>query len=433
MKKIKIYNTLILVICYVQVIYSTTYVDLDIYKGHTCVKVHSGVVASWFEDNWNSLVSSVNETVYADNINSDQFWNTLRNSLEDGTFYNRVAGIRMSDSETGSDWFLKTVYSSIDQVPVSYKSTLPNGDSVILSGKMFLPKKKSVKNIIIASHYTICSNAEAPSYASSIEGIFATKDYIVLMPDYIGYGISDSLPHPYLHLESTVTSTIDLLKAALPYLRANCYEFNTSLILVGYSQGAAATLALQKKLEEQYKQDFDIQMVFAGAGPYDLAATFDFYLENPLTDIPCSLPMLIIGMNYGENLGLKREYFFQPVLQEVCPRLIDSKNIMMNEVNKELGHNIKELLKPAIFQKEFYPTSVLYDAVKKNCILKWKPQSPMFLFHSTQDNMVPFLNSKKLKEEFNNQHLDNIQYDFAPYGNHLNAAVTFFEKVYRCL
>ena len=418
----------------VNVIAQTTYyVDLDKYKDGTCVQASSGNVSSWFDDTWNSLVSSVNETVYSDNINTDRFWNTLHSSLEDGTFFNRVAGIRISDSETGSDLFLKTVYSSIDQIPVKYKSTLPNGDTVTLSGKMFLPKKKKVKNIIIANHYTVCSNAEAPSHANSIEGIFATKDYIVLMPDYIGYGISDSLPHPYLHLESSVTSSIDLLKAALPYLRSNCYDFDLSLILVGYSQGAAVTLAQQKELEENHPYEYPIQRVFAGAGPYDLAATFDYYLDHPVTDIPCSLPMLIIGMNYGENLQLKKEDFFQPVLMNACPRLIESKAKMMNEVNAELGHDIKKLLKPVIFNKNAYPTSVLYKAVKKNCIIHWTPQSDLYLFHSTEDNMVPFLNSQHLKTEFESQQLEETEYDFAPYGNHMNAAVTFFEKVYKSL
>ena len=47
--------------------------------------------------------------------------------------------------------------------------------------------------------------------------------------------------------------------------------------------------------------------------------------------------------------------------------------------------------------------------------------------------MVPFLNSENLKSEFDSQQLDNIQYDFAPYGNHMTAAVTFFEKVYKSL
>ena len=433
MQKNKIFSIVLMLYLAFQMTHAAVYVDLESYKGRTCQKQKDGMVAEFFKSGWRSFKSSVNETVFSDNINSEQFWNTLRTSLEDGTFYNRVAGIQTLDNQTGSDIFLRTLYSSIEQVPVKYKSVSPDGDSIMLSGKIFLPKKKEAKHIIIANHFTICADREAPSGASSLEGIFATKDYIVLMPDYIGYGISDSLTHPYLHLESTVSSAIDLLKADMHYLRANCYTFYSTVILVGYSQGGAATLALQKKLEEEYAYEFPVYKVFAGAGPYDLVGTFDYYISDTKTDIPCSLPMLILGMDYGEHLGLKREDFFQPLLMEKCPRWIESKSKMMNEVNSELGTDMNLLLKPVIFKKEAYPTSVLYEAVKKNCIVNWTPKSRLFLFHSTQDNMVPFLNSEHLKANFDAQHLENVQYDFAPYGNHMNAAVTFFEKVYKSL
>lgn len=413
------------------------YIDLDFYKEHIYQEKSKGIVEGVIEESllgmWSSFQANMNETVVSDNIGTEHFWNTLRGSLEDGTFSNRVANVQMEDNRTGSDIFMRNVYRTINQVAVKYKSISPTGDSIWVSGKIFLPKNKRAKNIIIASHYTICANSEAPSNASSIEGIFATKDYIVLMPDYIGYGISDSLPHPYLHLESTVAVTIDLLKAAIPYLTANAYTYNKSLILVGYSQGAAATLALQKELEEHYSYEFPICGVYAGAGPYNLVETFNFYIANPTTNIPCSLPMLILGMNYGEKLRLNIEDFFQPVLLEKYPRLIESKTQTMNKVNIELGNDIVQLLKPIIFEIDSFPTSVLFEAVKKNSIEIWNPKAHLFLFHSTDDDMVPFLNSKHIKSGFDACGVNNVQYDFAPYGNHMIAAVFFFEKVYKML
>ena len=413
--------------------HAVDYVDLESYRNSAYQQPQPGFLEKLFKPDWNSFKSSINESIFADNITSEQFWNTLRSSLEDGSFYNRVSQYKTSDKQSGGDIFLRTVYSSINQIPVKYKSVLPNGDSLLLSGKIFLPKNENAKHIIIANHYTICSNNEAPSNASCIEGIFAAKDYIVLMPDYIGYGISDTLTHPYLHLESTVNSALDLLRAVIPYLKANSYSYYPSIILIGYSQGAAATLALQKKIEEQFSHIHSIHKVYVGAGPYDLKGTFDYYISQHTTDIPCSLPMLISGINYGERLNLKQEDFFQPTLLEKYPTLIGSKAKSMNEVNAELGNNIDLLLKPIIYHPDSFPTSILYDAVQKNSIVHWTPKAKLFLFHSTEDNMVPFLNSEHLQKEFEKQHLDNVQYDFAPYGNHMRAAVYFFEKVYKSL
>lgn len=433
MKSNKIYIFFLLGCLTVSAWAETTYVNLDPYKGRTYSAPPKDVITELFDKGWESFRSSVKESVLTDNISSDQFWNALRSAQAEGTFYNRLANFQATNKLTSGDIFLKAVFSSVNQVPVLYKSVLPNGDSIQLSGKLFLPKNKQAKHIIIASHYTICADREAPSNAYSIEGIYAIKDYIVLMPDYIGYGVTDSLTHPYLHLQTSVSSAIDLLKAAIPYLKANEYTYYRSIILIGYSQGASVTLALQKTLEEQYANVYPIHKVFAGAGPYDLGATFDFYLQQPTTDLPCTLPMLILGMNYGENLGLNREDFFQPCLMEQCPRLIESKNHTLHEVNAALGHEISTLLKPVIFHKDEYPTSILYNAVQKNDILRWTPRSDLFLFHSTTDNMVPFLNSERIKSEFDRQQLQNVEYDFAPYGNHMNAAVTFFEKVYHSL
>lgn len=435
MQNIKIYSILVFAV-FISTITanSVEYEDLDSYKYRIqYAKPRQGFLESLFLSGWNAVHKSAKESFVAQNIESKAFWDAIRSSLEDGTFYNLVAGYKTANNNSGSDIFLQTIYASINKIPVKYKSVSPTGDSIMLSGKIFLPKSKEAKNIIIANHYTICSNSEAPSNANSIEGIFASKDYIVLMPDYIGYGISDSLPHPYLHLESAVRSAIDMLNAAIPYLRAKEYTYNPSLILIGYSQGAAATLALQKTLEEQYSNQFTIKQVFAGAGPYDLASTYDFYIGQQTMDIPCSMPMLVLGMDYGEGLGLKREDFFQPALLNKCPKLIESKRMTMTEVNAELGNNINLLFKPIIYHTDSFPTTVLYEAVCRNCIIQWTPKSKLFLFHSTEDNMVPFLNSERLKTEFDKQQLENIQYDFAPYGNHMRAAVYFFEKVYKQL
>lgn len=433
MKINKIYILIILACLSFAAKAQTSYVDLDSYNGRTFSVPPKDIISFFFDKEWDSFRSSAKESVFTDNISSNQFWKTLKSSQAEGTFYNQLANFQPTNKLTGKDLFLKAIYSSVNQVAVQYKSVLPNGDTIPLSGKIFLPKNKHAKHIIIASHYTICANKEAPSNTYSIEGIYAIKDYIVLMPDYIGYGITDSLTHPYLHLQSSVSSAIDLLNAAIPYLKANEYTFYNSIILIGYSQGAAVTLALQKALEEQYADIYPINRVFAGAGPYDLGATFDFYLQQPTTDLPCALPMLILGLNYGENLGLNPNDFFQPFLIERCPWLIKSKKQTLNEVNAALEHEISKLLTPIIFHKDKYPTSILYEAVQKNNILHWMPKSAMFLFHSTTDNMVPFLNSEHIKAEFDALQLKNIEYDFAPYGNHMNAAVVFFEKVYHSL
>lgn len=386
-----------------------------------------------FREGWNSITGTWQELVVANGLKAEAFWDVARKAVEANTMPFNIANYQVTEKHTGNDVAMQLVGAAIRQIVVTYRSVTPLGDSVTLSGKIFIPKQGTLRNIIVANHYTICSNAEAPSQAFSIEGVFASKGYIVIMPDYMGYGVSVDLPHPYLNLESTVTSSIDLLLAAIPYLSYHNYNFDKPLILVGYSQGGAVTLAMQRKLEEDYADRFTIKKVYAGAGPYDLAGTYDFYAAQDTTDIPCAVPMLVQGMNYSEQLGLDMQDYFHEKLLETYETLIESKKNNMYIVNATLGKDIHKLVTPLALNKDSFPTTKLYVALQKNSIVHWTPKAPLFMFQSTQDNMVPFLNSEHVREEFMLQHLENVEYDFAPYGNHLNAAVLFFEKVYRSL
>lgn len=420
--------------CMVSPLFAVNFVNLEDYRDlQPLPKAKEKPLEAILKNGWNEFKSNANESLVSDNINSVLFWDLLRVSVEEGTLYNKIANYRIPSYKTGGELFLYTLYASIYQIPVIYRSVTPAGDSIWLSGKIFLPRNKNAKNIIIANHYTICANSEAPSEAPSIEGLFATKEYIVLMPDYLGYGISCDWTHPYLHLQSTVTSALDLLNAAIPYLRYFSYSFDPALILLGYSQGAAATLALQKNIEEDDSAQFSIEKVYAGGGPYDLAATYDYYVSQNKINIPCAMPMLFLGMNYAEHLRLKKEDFFQPFLMDNYQEWIEDKTATLREVNAFLGDDIDAIFKPVIAQTDTLPASLLYDAVKRNSIVDWTPHSPMYIFHSTNDNMVPFLNSKHLMAHFDEQNIDFVEYDFAPYGNHMRAAVCFFEKVYQKL
>ena len=99
---------------------------------------------------------------------------------------------------------------------------------------------------------------------------------------------------------------------------------------------------------------------------------------------------------------------------------------------KTVIEKIKELVKKGNVSKIVVRRKGEPDAmVKLNN--DWTPKAPLYMFHSTEDNMVPFLNSERLSEQFKAKKLGNIEYDFDAYGNHMNGAVTFFEKVYRML
>lgn len=303
---------------------------------------------------------------------------------------------------------------------------------ITLSGKVFLPAKGKIKNMIVVSHWTIGSNRECPSECFQLEGILASKGYAVVMADYIGYGVTANRIHPYMHLSSTANSVVDMALAVKPYLKAIGREPESEeVILVGYSQGGSTTLGAMITIQNYYREELPIKKVFAGGGPYDLAATFDLAMLEDKTGIPCAIPMIVQGLNEGEKSGLDLSEFFQPILMEHLDDWVNSKKYTVGEINAMLNaKKVSDLMTDAGRDKSNPNTAELYRYLMWNSILIFTPEAPLYIFHSIDDNTVPFVNATKAEEYFKG---GNVTYDFDHYGPHQAGAVKFILKVYQQL
>ena len=81
---------------------------------------------------------------------------------------------------------------------VLYPSHDQYGDTLTLSGKLCVPQDRKPKGIILLPHWTISDAEEAPSHKVTGEAKYFIKDYVLVMPDYIGYGVTGNRMHPYL-------------------------------------------------------------------------------------------------------------------------------------------------------------------------------------------------------------------------------------------
>lgn len=297
------------------------------------------------------------------------------------------------------------------------------------SGKLVLPAEGPVKNLILVSHYTIGANFEAPSETFPMEAMLAAKGYAVAIADYIGYGITVDRIHPYMHTRSTSQSVVDMALAVKPYLEhiGRAPESN-EVILVGYSQGGSTTMAVMKMLQEQYPTEFPIKYVYAGGGPYDLAATYDVSMEMDKTGIPCAIPMIVQGVNDGEKLGLNMEDFFQGPLLDHYKEWINSKEYTVGQINKLIGSRyLHDIMTSKGRDKTSKEAAKLYKALLKNSTLNFSPQSPIYMFHSRQDQTVPFVNAIQAENYFK---LSDVRYNFGDYGEHSVGCIRFIILVY---
>ncbi len=364
--------------------------------------------------------------------------NNAKVAMPDGTLNPEVQFMDTEEPDTKvaavsattlASQILGTITSNeLIQVCGTYEGRDVDGSPITLSGKLILPRGGKIKNMIIVSHYTIGSNSECPSESFPLEAIVAAKGYAVVMADYIGYGVTVNRIHPYMHVPSTVNAVIDMALAVKPFLTHIGREPESEeVILMGYSQGGSTTMGVLRAIQRYYSDVFPVKKVYAGGGPYDLAATFDTSMEADQTGIPCAIPMIVQGINEGEKLGLNYADFFQPRLLANYGEWINSKKYTVGQINKLLGVNtLHELMTPAGRDKKSPETAKLYRALMYNSVLNFVPGAPVYLFHSMDDKTVPFINASRAEEYFKGC---NITFDFGHYGVHGMAAVRFIATV----
>jgi len=316
----------------------------------------------------------------------------------------------------------------------TYWSVDKDGNPLRLSGRIMLPTKGEIKNIILVSHFTITADYECPSCSFQLEGLLALDGYALIIPDYIGYGATVDMLHPYLCANLTAQNVFDMLEASVPYLeKIGKMPQDKSIILLGYSQGGATTMAVQRLIETKYSSRYKIKRNFAGAGPYDIAITYDTCISNDVTHIPCAVPMIVMGMNEGENLGLDYKDFFKEPLLSHYDEWINSKKYTTKQLGTIMGTtSLSDLMTDLARQKRSENTVKFYTAMMRNSLLLngWTPEAPVYMFHSIDDDTVPYINTQYARNTFADC---NIQYNIGHYGNHVKGCVKFILCVHQIL
>jgi len=317
---------------------------------------------------------------------------------------------------------------AVESLVGTYMSTDKDGNPIRLSGRVILPSSGDIKNIILVSHFTITANYECPSNSFQLEGILALDGYALVIPDYIGYGITCNMTHPYLITEVTARNVVDMLDATVPYLKKiGRAPVDDSIILMGYSQGGAATIAVQRYLENnavRYGQKYKIKRNYAGAGPYDIATTYDTCIEMNETSIPCAIPMIVMGMDEGENLGLDYSLFFKEPLLSNYEEWILSKKYTTKQLGTLMGTRyLSDIMTSSAMQKRERTTVDFYNAMLKNCAYSnWTPQAPIYMFHSIDDDTVPYINTIMFQNDLPDA---NVEFNIGHYGNHVMGCLKF--------
>lgn len=308
---------------------------------------------------------------------------------------------------------------------VEYTSVAADGKTPMqISGVVTVPNSYLLSNadvLVVDSHHTVCDNASVPSVmGSSMCGMVMAALYPMAATDYVGYGITSDLAHPYLSQEQNARNSLDIVPVALDILAQN--EVTPKMLYnIGYSQGGGVALAAQKLLENdaQYadlKKQFPLGVHAAcGSGPYDPVATgADIYAKEEKVTFPAVLPLLVNGFLSGASAeltqGLKFADFFQPALTTPATltnpkgEKIEFPGLETVVSQKEAGNDsVSSLMVMATGGKDGLADFFSADMMNKesdtytrfftwlaenNLCTGWKPEGEVNLFHLVEDDIV---------------------------------------------
>ena len=287
------------------------------------------------------------------------------------------------------------ISTNVEVYKIVYR-TIINNKSVSASGLVCIPSVQGEYPVLCFQNGTNTVNANCPSEDVTdpsyqmIEAA-ASMGYIVVIPDYPGFGESSGVPHPYLVTAPTVKSIIDMLFAVK---ETGSGEFpgitvKNEYYLIGYSQGGWATLALHKALEQEHSADFDLKASACGAGPYDMTLLFTGMVKAMNYDMPFYIGYIVNAYSaYDQFTNPVSDIFNEPY----ASKLASLYNGLMTsqQINNQLTNSI-----PALFTPDFlsgYDSDPKYSSVREalitNSISAWKTSKPVLFIHGGSDTTV---------------------------------------------
>ncbi len=299
---------------------------------------------------------------------------------------------------------IKTFVNSDVKVYKMVYNTMVNGVDIKASGLVCTPATSGEYPVLSFQNGTNTRKDYAPTRYSTntlyqlIEFI-SSMGFIVVIPDYPGFGESDQIPHPYLVAEPTVQSIVDMLRAVK---EGSNVEFPGIIVrneyyLMGYSQGGWAALELHKALELEFSGEFSLRGSVCGAGPYNIYNLFAGMINSDTYPFPCYLGYIINAYKaYNQFPNPVSDLLNEPYASRLST--LYTGNLSTGQINDQLTTSIPTLLK-SDFISGFASSSAfssVRSALLNNSVSAWNTAVPLYFFHGEGDTQVSVITTRTM-------------------------------------
>ena len=329
----------------------------------------------------------------------------------------------------------------------NYPSIDPFGNPCTLSGTITVDKSlikddQPYNGILLYNHFTIYATTQAPSRgAVEFPTGAAFTNFIVVAPDYYGFGITEKEPQAYCIARANGRASLDAYLAAKRMIEDLNVKKGDDFVIAGYSEGGQTTMSVLREISERHSE-IKVKRAFAGDGPYDINSMYDAITKGD-TEMPSTVCNLLYAYNHFFNLGYDiHDYLKDPVAKNFDEWFL-SKKYKRKALDEELIKTKKtsDLCTEAVLNTNSSLSHRFKEAFRTDALTSgWTPRSDfdVMLFHDTKDDVVPVENfyamSKFLKEngiktqEFVGEYSSEATKE-AGITNHEVAAAVFFLRI----
>ena len=286
---------------------------------------------------------------------------------------------------------------------ITYKTTYL-GEEIIASGLVSFPDTDEPVPMLSFNHGTESRHLDAPSDNLVTYSFFsnaASLGYIFVMSDYLGFGSSKNILHPYYRSDIVGNTIVDMLKAVKELAEIENYNFNGDVFLAGYSEGGFATMAAHKNIEENKPKGINLIASAPAAGGYDVVGMLDYFLSLKTYPHPYYLAYVALSYKTTYQWDLELSDIFKEPFASIIPNYFNG-SYSGGQINDVLTYNIDSLLTEE-FKNNVHSSSKyseVINAFEENSLDNWVPKTKMYLYHGTDDIAVPYNNSVNTYDNF---------------------------------
>ncbi len=311
----------------------------------------------------------------------------------------------------------------VDAKRIVYRTIDPHGKPTTASALIALPRNKDRSpRQVTWLHGTTGYRGSTASVADGNDRaaalLFASAGYLTTAPDYLGLGTGPGF-HPYVDAPSTVTASVDALRATREFAARRGQRPDPRVLITGHSQGGHAAMALGQALQRGADPRLKVGALAPIGAPMRPSLLVGEALKGNIANGVAYMAYWTVAWNRIHHLyDSPAEAFNDPSIEG----LFDGEH-RNEDIFKHLPATMPDLLTKSYLDRLAHPTGVLRTKLREaDSYCDWRPTVPVTLYSSTGDRDTLIETSAYCKQRLDRHHARSTLIDLGADVNHGRAA-----------